>query len=68
MGTVYQPQFFPRWRVLYVMHYDTVEPKEELHWTPWYRTQEDAESHALKFLDGHFPWVDFYGFEFQKKE
>ena len=58
MGTVYPPIFFPRWRVRFVFNATrwndgTSGPK--LCEGMWHRTQDDAEQHALRFLERQFP-------------
>lgn len=57
-GTVYVPIFFPRWRVrfvFYAKHWDDGTSGPKLCYGIWHRTQEEAERHAIRFLDGGFP-------------
>ena len=64
MGTVYQPIFFPRWRVRFVFNHSGGPMLAE---SIWWRTQEEAEKHAMYFLDGKSCGnSDFYDFEQQR--
>lgn len=70
MGTVYRSVFFPRWRVRFVM-YCEIGPSPVLCEGVWWRTQEQAEEHALGFLDGQFSFSakpsEFYDIQYQER-
>lgn len=70
MGTVYLPIFFPRWRVRFVFNatrWDDRTSGLKLCEGIWWRTQEEAEQHAISFLDRQPAGVgsEFYDFEMQ---
>lgn len=60
--------FFPRWRVLFVFHWGIRGP--QLEYGRWWPTQEQAERHAIRFLNGDLVSgervpSEFYDFERQ---
>jgi hypothetical protein len=71
VGTVYLPIFFPRWRVRFVFHaawWEDGTSGWKLCEGLWHRTQEEAEKHAIYFLDklGPDDGSAFYDFEVQR--
>lgn len=63
MGTVWLPTFFPRWRVRWVF---LSKSPPSLERGMWHRTKEDAEGHALRLLDGVWPWGTLYDIQHER--
>ena len=70
MGTVYRVEFFPRWRVRFVM-YDQTGHSADLCEGVWWETQGQAEEHAKAILDNHFRfegrWPQLYDIQHQER-